>query len=59
MWRILGILDDIVTLLGNLGWLGYVEMKCVSCNDLVLKLLSSLHVDQVESYRGNEVLIIF
>jgi len=43
--RTLGMLDDMVALLGNLGWMEYVEMQCVSYNQLVIEFLSSLNVD--------------
>ena len=38
-------LDDMGTLLGNLGWLDHEEMKCVSYDMPVLEFLSSIHMD--------------
>lgn len=40
-----GTLDNVGALLGNLDWLHYVEMKYVSYDKLVVKFLSSLHMD--------------
>ena len=57
--RVMGMLDDVGTLLGNLGFIYYVKMKCVSYDRLVLEHLSSAHVDGVGCYTGNEVLITF
>ena len=53
--RALGRVYDVGTLLGNLGWLDYVEMKCKSHNQRVIELLSYW----AGSYRGQEVLISF
>jgi len=39
------MLDDVGALLSNLGWLGCVEMKCVSHERSVIAFLSSLNVD--------------
>ena len=57
--RQLGMLDDIVALFRNLGWLEYVEMKYVAYNWLVVEFLSLLNVDWVSLYRCQEVLITF
>jgi len=53
------MLDDVVTLLINLDWLEYIEMKCVSYDWLVIEFLSSLNVDWANPLRGQEVLITF
>ena len=53
------MLDDVVTLLTNLGWLEYVEMKCVSYDWLIIEFFSSLNVDWASSHRVQEVLITF
>jgi len=53
--RALGRVYDVGTLLGNLGWLDYVEMKCKSHNQRVIELLSYW----AGSYRDQEVLITF
>ena len=42
-----------------LGWMDYVEMKCVSYHPLILECLNSLHVDWTESFKGQEVVISF
>jgi len=39
------MLDDVVTLLSNLGWMEYVQMSCVSYDWLILEFLSSLNVN--------------
>ena len=49
--------NDIRDLLGNLGWLDYVDMKNVSYDRLMLEFLCSLHVDWDGSYGDNKVLI--
>jgi len=46
------MLDDMVSLLSNLGWLEYVEMNYVSYDQLVIEFLSSLHEDCVGLYKG-------
>ena len=50
--RQLGMLDDVVTLLTNLGWLEYVEMKCMAYDWLIFEFLSLLNVDWASLYRG-------
>jgi len=57
--RTLGLLDDVVALHRNLGWMDYVAMKCISYDWLISTFLSSLHVDWVRKYNGEEVLISF
>jgi len=51
--------DDVVELLGNLGRLNYVNLKCESYVRLVLQVLSRLHIDWAGSYKGKEVFITF
>ena len=46
------MLDDVLALLSNLGWMEYEEMSCVSYDQLIIESLSFLHVDWVGSYRG-------
>ena len=48
----LGILDDVVTLLSKLGWIEYIELKCVSYDMLIVAFLSSLIVGWTGSHRG-------
>jgi len=57
--RQLGMLDDVVTLSTYLGWLEYVEMKCVAYDQLVVEFLSSFNVDWAGSHRDQEALITF
>ena len=57
--RALGMFDDVVTLLSNLGWMEYVEMNCVYYDYLIIEVLGSLNVNWVGSYRGQVVLISF
>ena len=57
--RQLGMLDDFVTLLSNLGWMEYIEMNCVSYDRLIIEFLSSLNVDWAGLYMAQEVLISF
>ena len=58
-FRILEMLDDVGGLFGNLGWFKYAKIKCMSYDRMMLKFLSSWHVDWADSYRHNEVLITF
>jgi len=53
------MLDDVVAVLSNLGWMENVEMNCVSYDRLILEFLCSLNVDRVGSYKVQEVLIHF
>jgi len=53
------MLDNVVALLSNLGWMEYVERNCVSYDRLIIAFLSSLNVDWFGSYRVQEVLISF
>jgi len=57
--RKLGMLDDVVTFLTNLGWQEYADTKCVSYDQLVVEFLSLLNVDWNSTHRGQEVLITF
>ena len=43
--RTLEMLDDVVTLLSNLGWMEYMEMNCVLYARLIIEFLNTLHVD--------------
>lgn len=51
------MLDTVVRLLSNLGWLEHVNLKFESYDRLVLALSSSLNVDWVGAYKGKEVMI--
>ena len=55
----LGLLDDMINLIRNLGWVEYVKMQCTSYNYLMLEFLSSLNVDWDDKYRGDEVEVTF
>jgi len=57
--RTLGLLGDVVALLRNLRWMHYVEQKCVLYHRLILEYFSSLVVDWVGLYQGQEGLISF
>ena len=43
--RALALLDDVVLLHMNLGWLDYVNLKCQSYDSLMLEFLSPLNID--------------
>ena len=43
--RSLGLLDDLFTLLGRLGWTEYITMQCTSYDHLMVEFLSSLAID--------------
>ena len=53
------MLDDMLTLVGRLGWAEYITMQCTSYDCLLDKFLSSLNVDWDGSYGGHEVAIYF
>ena len=53
------MLDDMLTLLGRLGWTEYIHMKCTSYDCLMVEFLSSLSVDWDGNYGGHEVAIYF
>ena len=57
--RSLGLLDDLLTLLGRLGWTEYINMQCTSYDRLMVEFLSSLAVDWDGSHNGQEVAIYF
>jgi len=57
--RSLGLLDDLLTLLGRLGWTDYINMQYTSYDRLMVELLSSLAVDWDGRYNGQEVAIYF
>ena len=57
--RILGMLNYMVGFLGKLACLKYMNLKCESYDKTVLDFLNALHVDQVKSHKGNELLITF
>jgi len=51
------MLDNILTLIGRLGWAEYINMQCTSYDRLLVEYLSSLNVDWNSSYGGHEVAI--
>jgi len=55
----LGIYEDMLTLLGNLGLLHFVGRKCVTFDRLTLEFLSCLRVEWNGTYRGEIVAISF
>jgi len=57
--RSLGVLDDMLTLIGRLRWIDYINLQCTSYDCLMIEFLSSLHVDWNGSYGGHEVAIYF
>ena len=57
--RSLGLLDDMLVLIGRLGWTEYITMQCTSYDRLMIEFLSSLHVDWDGTFDGHEVAIYF
>jgi len=57
--RSLGLLDDLLTLLGRLGWTDYINMKYTSYDRVMVEFLSSLAVDLDGRYNDQEVVIYF
>ena len=57
--RSLGMLDDMLILIGRLGSTKYVNMECTSYDRLLIEFLSSLNVDWDGSYGGHEAVIYF
>jgi len=57
--RNLGLLDDMMNLIYNLGWAKYIGMQCTSYDRLMLEFLSSWNVNWEGKFRGQEVDIIF
>ena len=53
------MLDDMLTLIGRLGWTEYINMQCTSYYRLLIKFLSALNVDWDGSYGGPKVAIYF
>jgi len=57
--RSLGLLDDLLTLLGRLGWTDYINMQYTSYDRLMFEFLSSFVVNWDGRYNGQEVAIYF
>jgi len=57
--RTLGMLDDMLTLIGRLGETEYISMQCTSYDHLMIEFLSSVHVDWDGTFRGHEIVISF
>ena len=57
--RTLGMLDDMLTLFGRLGWSDYINMQYTSYDRFMIEFLSSLIVDWDGTYNGQEVVIGF
>jgi len=57
--RTLGMLDDLLTLFGRLGWSDYINMQYASYDRLMIEFLSSLSIDWDGLYDGQEVVIRF
>ena len=57
--RSLGLLDDLLTLVGRLGWTEYITMQYTSYDRLMVEFLSSLAVDWDGTFNGLDVAIFF
>lgn len=57
--RILGMLDDMLTLIGKLEWIEYIGMQCTSYDRLMIDFLNSLNVNWDENLRCQKVEITF
>ena len=57
--RTLGLLDGMMGLIRNLGWMEYIRMQCTSYDYLMLEFLSSSNMNWDSQYRGQEVGITF
>ena len=53
------MLDDMLALIGKLGWMEYIGMQCTSYECLMIEFLSSHNVNWGGNFRGQEVEITF
>jgi len=53
------MLDDMLALIGKLGWIEYIGMQCTSYDRLMIEFLSSSNVNWNGAFRGPEVEISF